>query len=216
MGRTAPSENSDNAYIGVPSWAQPPGGLSSLGRWERLAPQALADRRGPRDDLRARPVLASLLRLRSRLPSGPGGLFRNLHSTSLGRVRLVLLGPGPLLFVPDGSGPRPGYDAELSPRVPEPERAALPVVLAPRRTARRAALRRSLELGHVRLAAEHGSLRFPGGLPDVRLAKEAFGRKAGLISAFLLAISVGNLQRSAATDADHDTFTLFFVISTFF
>ncbi|TLZ90507.1 MAG: hypothetical protein E6K01_03445 [Methanobacteriota archaeon] len=52
--------------------------------------------------------------------------------------------------------------------------------------------------------------------PTYALAKEAFGRKAGLISAFLLAISVGNLQRSAATDADHDTFTLFFVISTFF
>src|SRR2546428_162733 len=51
--------------------------------------------------------------------------------------------------------------------------------------------------------------------PTYALAKEAFGRKAGLISAFLLAISVGNLQRSAATDADHDTFTLFFVISTF-
>src|SRR3989454_76068 len=52
--------------------------------------------------------------------------------------------------------------------------------------------------------------------PTYALAEEAFGRKAGLISAFLLAISVGNLQRSAATDADHDTFTLFFVISTFF
>src|SRR5437879_336653 len=52
--------------------------------------------------------------------------------------------------------------------------------------------------------------------PTYALAKEAFGRKAGLISAFRLAISVGNLQRSAATDADHDTFTLFFVISTFF
>ncbi len=52
--------------------------------------------------------------------------------------------------------------------------------------------------------------------PTYALAKEAFGRKAGLISALLLAISVGNLQRSAATDADHDTFTLFFVISAFF
>src|SRR5437867_11568085 len=133
MGRTAPSENSDNAYIGVPSWAQPPGGLSSLGRWERLAPHALADRRGPRDDLRARPVLASPLRLRSRLPSGPSGLFRNLHSTSLGRFRLVLLGPGPLLFVPDGSVPRPGYDAGFAPRVPDAERSPLPVGRPPPR-----------------------------------------------------------------------------------
>src|SRR3989442_12265531 len=52
--------------------------------------------------------------------------------------------------------------------------------------------------------------------PTYALAKEAFGRKAGLISAFLLAISVGNLQRSASTDADHDAFTLFFVVATFY
>src|SRR2546428_13769674 len=49
--------------------------------------------------------------------------------------------------------------------------------------------------------------------PTYALAKEAFGRKAGLISAFLLAISVGNLQRRAATAADHDTFPRFFVTS---
>ncbi|TLZ78462.1 MAG: hypothetical protein E6K11_08710, partial [Methanobacteriota archaeon] len=41
-------------------------------------------------------------------------------------------------------------------------------------------------------------------VPTYGLAKEAFGRKAGLVSAFLLAVSVGNLQRSASTDADHD------------
>src|SRR5438093_9275814 len=65
----------------------------------------------------------------------------------------------------------------------------------------------------LRITALFGSIAV---FPTYALAKEAFGRKAGLISAFLLAISVGNLQRSAATDADHDTFTLFFVISTFF
>src|SRR5207245_404275 len=53
-------------------------------------------------------------------------------------------------------------------------------------------------------------------VPTYGLAKEAFGRKAGLVSAFLLAISVGNLQRSASTDADHDAFTLFFVVATFY
>src|SRR3989475_8591095 len=179
MGRTAPSENSENAYIGVPSWAQPPGGMSSLGRWERLAPRPLADRRGPRDDLRARPVPSSLFRLRDRLPAGPGGLFRHLHPAVFRRVRLVLLGPGPLLFVPDRAGPRPGYDAELSPRVPEPEGAALPVVLAPRRAARCASFRGPLELGDVRLAAEHGSLRLPRGLPDVCLGQGSIRAKGG-------------------------------------
>ncbi|HYS71348.1 MAG TPA: STT3 domain-containing protein, partial [Thermoplasmata archaeon] len=52
--------------------------------------------------------------------------------------------------------------------------------------------------------------------PTYALGKEAFGRKAGIIAALLLAISVGHLQRSNATDADHDAFTLFFVVSTFY
>src|SRR2546426_9856234 len=52
--------------------------------------------------------------------------------------------------------------------------------------------------------------------PTYALAKEAFGRRAGLVAALLLAISVGHLQRSASTDADHDAFTLFFVVSTFY
>ena len=52
--------------------------------------------------------------------------------------------------------------------------------------------------------------------PTYALGKEAFGRKAGIIAALLLAISVGHLQRSAATNADHDAFTLFFVVSTFY
>src|SRR5207245_10365705 len=52
--------------------------------------------------------------------------------------------------------------------------------------------------------------------PTYALGKEAFGRRAGLIAALLLAISVGHLQRSASTDADHDAFTLFFVVSTFY
>src|SRR5713101_7358687 len=84
-----------------------------------------------------------------------------------------------MLFVPDRSGPRAGYDAELSRRVPEPERAAFPVVLAPRRTPRCASLWRPLEFGHVRLAAEHGSLRFPRGLPDVCPGQGSIRTKGG-------------------------------------
>src|SRR5207245_3243961 len=159
FARSAPVETFPNKrYIGVPSCAQPPGGMSSLGRWERLAPRPLADRRSPRDDLRARAVPASLFRLRSRLSTGPGGLFRDLHPAVLRRVRLVLLGPGPLLFVPNGSGPRPGYDAELSPRVPEPEGAALPVVVVLRWSARCSSLRGSLVCGCVSLVACIGSI----------------------------------------------------------
>jgi len=52
--------------------------------------------------------------------------------------------------------------------------------------------------------------------PTYALGKEAFGRKAGIIAALLLAVSVGHLQRSNATDADHDAFTLFFVVTTFY
>jgi len=52
--------------------------------------------------------------------------------------------------------------------------------------------------------------------PVYALAKEAFGRRAGLVAAFFLAVSAAHLQRSQSTDADHDAFTLFFVVSTFY
>jgi len=52
--------------------------------------------------------------------------------------------------------------------------------------------------------------------PTYLLAKEAFGRRAGLVAALLLAISTAHLQRSQSTDADHDAFTLFFVVTTFY
>ncbi len=52
--------------------------------------------------------------------------------------------------------------------------------------------------------------------PTYALAKEAFGRKAGLISALLLAISAGHLQRSVAADARSAALTLFFIVSTFY
>ena len=53
-------------------------------------------------------------------------------------------------------------------------------------------------------------------LPTYLLTKEAFGRRAGLVAALLLAVSSAHLQRSQATDADHDAFTLFFVVLTFY
>src|SRR3990170_1326090 len=52
--------------------------------------------------------------------------------------------------------------------------------------------------------------------PTYLLGKEAFGRRAGLIAAFFLAVSAAHLGRSQATDADHDAFTLFFVVTTFY
>ena len=52
--------------------------------------------------------------------------------------------------------------------------------------------------------------------PTYFLTKNIFGRRAGLIAAFLLAIMPAHLQRSQATDADHDAMTLFFVVTSFF
>jgi dolichyl-diphosphooligosaccharide--protein glycosyltransferase len=53
-------------------------------------------------------------------------------------------------------------------------------------------------------------------IPTYLLTKEAFGRRAGLVAAFLLAVSSAHMQRSQATDADHDAWTLFFVVTTFY
>src|SRR2546425_6783802 len=155
MGRTAPSENSDNAYIGVPSWAQPPGGLSSLGRWERLAPLALADRRGPRADLRRRPVPPRLLRRRHHPQPAERQLRHALHAARFRRIGLVLLAPRLMLFVPDGQGPRHGPDAELSVLPAESAAAAVPLVLPPRRPALWAVLQGRLDSGHAHVPAQH-------------------------------------------------------------
>src|SRR2546427_5034086 len=125
----------DNAYIGGPSWAQSPGGLSSLGRWERLAPHALADRRGPRVDLRRRAVPPRLLRRRRYRQPTERQLRHALHAARIRRIGLVLLAPRLVLFIPDGQGPRHGPDAELSVRPAESAAAAVPVVLPPRRPA---------------------------------------------------------------------------------
>ena len=48
------------------------------------------------------------------------------------------------------------------------------------------------------------------------LAKEAFGKRAALLASFFLAVLPAHLQRSPATDADHDAIVLFFVVTAFF
>ncbi|MGB2825230.1 MAG: carboxypeptidase regulatory-like domain-containing protein, partial [Thermoplasmata archaeon] len=53
-------------------------------------------------------------------------------------------------------------------------------------------------------------------LPVYMLGRETFGRRAGLISAFLLAIMPTHVQRSVLSNADHDAFILFFIVLTFY
>jgi asparagine N-glycosylation enzyme membrane subunit Stt3 len=52
--------------------------------------------------------------------------------------------------------------------------------------------------------------------PTYFLTKNIMGKRAGLVAAFLLAVMPAHLQRSQATDADHDSMTLFFVVTSFF
>lgn len=52
--------------------------------------------------------------------------------------------------------------------------------------------------------------------PMYSLTKGAFGRRAGLLAAFLLAIMPAHIQRSPLTNGDHDAYVLFFVVTTFF
>ena len=53
-------------------------------------------------------------------------------------------------------------------------------------------------------------------IPTYFLAKEAFGKKAGYIAAFLIAIMPGHIQRSVLTNADHDAISLFFIVTAFY
>ena len=53
-------------------------------------------------------------------------------------------------------------------------------------------------------------------LPVYMLGRETFGKRAGLISAFLLAIMPTHVQRSVLSNADHDAFILFFIVLTFY
>jgi dolichyl-diphosphooligosaccharide--protein glycosyltransferase len=52
--------------------------------------------------------------------------------------------------------------------------------------------------------------------PTYLLAKRAFGRRAGLIAAFFLAVMPAHLQRSVMTNGDHDAMVLFFVVTAFY
>ena len=52
--------------------------------------------------------------------------------------------------------------------------------------------------------------------PTYFLAREAFGKRTGMIAAFLLAVMPGHIQRSVLTNADHDAMALFFIVTTFF
>jgi asparagine N-glycosylation enzyme membrane subunit Stt3 len=53
-------------------------------------------------------------------------------------------------------------------------------------------------------------------IPTYFMAKEAFGKRAGYIAAFLLAIMPGHIQRSVLTNADHDAMVLFFIVTAFY
>ncbi|HEV8595990.1 MAG TPA: STT3 domain-containing protein [Thermoplasmata archaeon] len=48
------------------------------------------------------------------------------------------------------------------------------------------------------------------------ITKEAFGRRAGILAAFFLAVLPAHMQRSPATNADHDAMVLFFVVAGYF
>ena len=52
-------------------------------------------------------------------------------------------------------------------------------------------------------------------VPTFFLGKETFGRRAGLVAAFFLAIMPSHIQRSVLSEADHDAIILFFIVLTF-
>ena len=53
-------------------------------------------------------------------------------------------------------------------------------------------------------------------IPTYFLGKETFGRRAGLVAAFFLAVMPSHVQRSVLSNADHDAIILFFIVLTFF
>lgn len=53
-------------------------------------------------------------------------------------------------------------------------------------------------------------------IPTYFLGKETFGRRAGIVAAFFLAVMPAHVQRSVFSDADHDSFILFFIVLTFY
>ncbi|OGS43172.1 MAG: hypothetical protein A3K76_05135 [Euryarchaeota archaeon RBG_13_57_23] len=53
-------------------------------------------------------------------------------------------------------------------------------------------------------------------VPTYFLGKETFGKRSGLAAAFFLALMPSHVQRSVLSDADHDSFILFFIVLTFY
>lgn len=52
--------------------------------------------------------------------------------------------------------------------------------------------------------------------PTYLIGKRTFGKKAGIAGAFLLAISVAHLERGVLTNTNHDAFSMFLIVTTFF
>ena len=76
--------------------------------------------------------------------------------------------------------------------------------------------------GNIALAISY-SLMFSTALwgaltifPTYLIGKKMFGRKVGLISAFFLATLPAHMTRSPITDADHDSFVLFFMVTAIY
>lgn len=53
-------------------------------------------------------------------------------------------------------------------------------------------------------------------VPVYFLGKETFGRRAGLVAAFFLAVMPSHVQRSVLSNADHDSIILFLIVVTFY
>ena len=53
-------------------------------------------------------------------------------------------------------------------------------------------------------------------IPVYMIGRQAFGRKVGLVASFLFALMPGHIERSVATQADHDAMVLFFVVLGFY
>ncbi len=52
--------------------------------------------------------------------------------------------------------------------------------------------------------------------PTYFLAKEIFGRRAGLVAAFFIALLPAHIQRTPFSNGDHDALVLFFVVTSFY
>jgi len=52
--------------------------------------------------------------------------------------------------------------------------------------------------------------------PTYLIGKRTFGKKAGIAGAFLLALSAAHLERGVLTNTNHDSFSLFLVVTAFF